>query len=101
MRTHVLKCWPGAFDATWNREKLFEWRRDDRDFNLGDQLILLEWEPETELYTGRGLVCLVSYMLRGRFGVPDGYCVMGLKPTGETNPKQWGIHKSEIAKGSR
>jgi hypothetical protein len=96
-----LKAWPGPFDATWNREKLFEWRRDDRDFELGDQLILLEWEPGEELYTGRGLVCKVNYMLRGRFGMPDGHCVMGIKPTGETTPAAWGIPKAQVKKAGR
>jgi len=83
-RRHELKCWPGPFQATVESQKRFEWRRDDRGFEPDDELLLREWVPEGNEWapTGRatGAWCLVRvlYVLRGRFGVPDGYCVMSI-----------------------
>lgn len=98
MKVHILKTWPSSWDATYDGRKPFEWRRDDRDYEVGDQLVLLRWDPETSKYTGRGLVAEVTYMLRGRFEIPDGYCVMGLKITGETTAAAQKIPKREIAR---
>lgn len=96
---HVLKCWPAAYDATEAGTKLFEYRFDDRDYEMGDQLALLRWDPHLQLYTGRGTVMDVTYILRGRHGVPDGYCVMGLKFTGvSTDPESCGVNRREIKK---
>lgn len=94
---HVLKCWPAAYDATLDGRKLFEYRFDDRDYEVGDQLVLLRWDPHTQLYTGYGLIVDVTYILRGRHGVPAGFCVLGIKNTGiETDAETHGVKKREI-----
>ncbi|NIO30181.1 MAG: DUF3850 domain-containing protein [Gemmatimonadetes bacterium] len=79
MTTHELKTWPESFKALFEGRKTFEWRRDDRGFEEGRLLILREWDPETGAYTGQELIAEVSYVLRGGFGMPGGYCVMSLK----------------------
>lgn len=102
MKRHLLKTWPHSWDATYEGRKPFEYRFDDRDYEVGDHLVLLRWDPSTEKYTGRGLVLQVTYMLRGRFGVPDGYCVMGIpKVLTETTAGAAGIPKREIQKDSK
>ena len=85
-RTHDLKCWPEPFAAIANGRKAFEWRRDDRDFQLGDVLRLREWRPDSENYTGAEALCGVTYVLRGRFGVPDGFVVLGIGSPETTKP---------------
>lgn len=100
MAEHVLKTWPNAFDAVKSGAKRFEWRRDDRGFEVGDVLVLRKWNPQLngvggyviELRGGgRGdLSCMslepvelrvrVTYILRGQFGVPADYCVMSIEP---------------------
>lgn len=47
---HDLKITPKYFDDVWNGIKRFELRKDDRDYQIGDTLLLREWDGEK--YTG-------------------------------------------------
>jgi len=83
MKTHELKIWPQWFDAVRAGSKTFEIRRDDRNFNVGDKLILEEYKPGVGSYTGRKLEKTIKYITRdndgeGRFGLLPGYCVLGI-----------------------
>lgn len=53
MDVHTLKTWPEYFEAIWSGKKNFEIRKADRDFKVGDCLILLEYDPEANVYTTR------------------------------------------------
>jgi len=81
MKTHEIKTWPEYFAAVLDGSKPFEWRSDDqvRQFAVGDALRLREWDPVVEKYTGRECVRSVTYVLRGAFGIPAGFVVMGLR----------------------
>ncbi len=82
---HRLKTWPEAFAEVHCGAKTFEWRRDDRPFAEGDVVVLNEWEPTHERYTGRRIVADVGFVLRApAFGVPDGFCVFSLVDVGDT-----------------
>lgn len=75
--THPLKVWPPYFDSILSNEKRFEIRKNDRDFKVGDILILSEWVNDS--YTGRSIVKIVTYILRGgMFGIKDGYVALGI-----------------------
>jgi hypothetical protein len=79
MTTHDLKTWPAFYDAVCRGEKPFEVRKDDRGFQVGHKLRLMEFCPEKGDYTGRECECIVSYILRGgTFGIEAGFVVMGL-----------------------
>jgi hypothetical protein len=79
MLTHELKTWPIYFERVLAQEKPFEVRRNDRDFQAGDKLLLREWNPDTQQYSGRTINAIVSYVLNGGdFGIQQGYCVLGL-----------------------
>jgi len=85
MGDHVLKTWPDAWDAIANGSKRFEWRRDDRGFAVGDWLILEKWDPNSASPVlgnwgqPRTIDVRVTYILRGAFGIPDGFCVMSIR----------------------
>jgi len=78
--THRLKTWPSFFEDVWSGDKPFELRKDDRNFALGDCLILEEWDSPTETYTGRIILAYVGYILRDapQFGLDSGYAILGL-----------------------
>jgi hypothetical protein len=49
--THELKCWPEFFQAILSGSKTFEARRDDRNFKVGDNLVLKEWTPADSIHS--------------------------------------------------
>lgn len=78
--THELKTLPAYFAELWSTRMRFEIRKNDRNFQAGDKLILREHDPETGLYSGREVVARVTYRLPGgRLGIHSDYCVMSLK----------------------
>lgn len=77
---HELKTWPSPFKAMREGIKPFEIRLDDRDFQVGDILLLREWDPATELYSGQELRKQITY--RTEKGCPwmkEGYVALGLR----------------------
>lgn len=77
---HELKTLPEFFRAVLSGAKTFEARRDDRGFQVGDTLVLQEYDPSFERFTGRHLVFTISYILRDaeQFGVVPGFAILGL-----------------------
>jgi hypothetical protein len=77
---HELKCWPPYFDAVRRGDKPFEVRKADRDYRVGDTLLLREWRPDWKDYTGQLLRRRVTFILNGgAFGVEPDTVVMGLR----------------------
>jgi hypothetical protein len=79
--THELKTLPKYFKAVWEGKKTFEVRKDDRDYQVGDDLLLQKYD------NGQYLVseyrCKITYIL-GRnddekMFVPEGYIIIGFK----------------------
>jgi len=60
-----LKSWPEFFEPLIAGKKTFDLRRNDRDFNVGDRLRFLEWNPDTKEYTGRECERNIVYMIYG------------------------------------
>lgn len=87
MTIHELKIWPESFLPIIKDQKLAEFRKDDRDYRVGDVLHLREWQPEDALkahpaahYTGREAMLSVTHIVRGPdFGVPDGYAMLSFE----------------------
>jgi len=80
---HELKIWPEHFDAIWEGRKTFEFRDNDRGFNVGDELVLRSWDPEMKEYTGDWLIRRITYVLEGpAFGLPPGKAILALGTPG-------------------
>jgi hypothetical protein len=78
MQTHDLKCWKEPYAAVESGSKNFEYRLNDRNYNVGDLLHLNEWDHISKEYTGRSLWREVTYILKSGFGLPENYCIMSL-----------------------
>lgn len=79
-QTHSVKCWPVYFQAVVERRKPFEVRLNDRDYRTGDDLVLREWSPDTEEYSGRETRRTITYVMPGgQFGVQPNFVVLGLQ----------------------
>jgi hypothetical protein len=79
---HELKAWPKFFNMVNLDLKTFELRKDDRGFELGDTLVLKEYEPENQSYTGNEIRVFVQYILRHEDmpdGLVPGYVVLGFE----------------------
>lgn len=75
---HKLKTWPQPFEAVVSGAKRYEVRRDDRAFQVYDELLLQEWNQDTLTYTGREVRVTVTYITAGQFGVAADHVVMSL-----------------------
>ena len=81
-RAHALKTWQPFYAEVERGDKTFEVRRDDRDFRVGDTLVLCEWDQGVGNYTGRKCYRRIGYVLRNAepFGVQPGFAVLSLEP---------------------
>ena len=72
--THELKIYPKYFEEVIKENKTFECRRNDRGFQVGDMVVLKEFD--NIVYSGREAVVKIKYMLDDRFiGISPGYVV--------------------------
>lgn len=62
------KIWPQFFDDVVSGKKKYELRLADFKVQEGDTLILEEWNPETEKYTGRSVEKKVTYVGKFKIG---------------------------------
>lgn len=67
---------PEYFEAVQENRKKFELRKDEDNIQVGDEIMLEEWDGE---YTGRYTNRKVTYVLRNvpEYGLNDGYCIIG------------------------
>ena len=81
MKVHELKCWSEYFRALSRPEprkrKTLEVRRNDRDYKVGDYLVLREYDPKTEKYLDNIQVFLVSHIVAEPF-MTEGLIAMSL-----------------------
>ncbi len=82
MTIHYLKILPEYYTAIVSSEKKFELRKNDRSFQVGDFLLLLEIDITNEKATERWIKAEVIYLLEGEkvsdYGLKKGYCCMSL-----------------------
>ena len=74
---HKLKILPEYFIDIVDGRKTFEVRKNDRNFNVGDTLVLQEWSNGTYL-AGYARV-QVTYILNDSQYCKEGYVILGIK----------------------
>lgn len=79
-QVHMLKCSPEYFKEVWFGNKLFECRKDDRGFKVGDTLVLQEYLHTNKQYTGAAFEAKIMYVLPGGVhGILPGYSVLSIR----------------------
>jgi hypothetical protein len=79
-KIHYLKTWPHYFKEVVDGIKTFEIRKNDRDFRIGDVIILREWNKKTESFSGKEKRVWISYVMElDGFGLKD-YVAMSIVP---------------------
>jgi hypothetical protein len=79
--THALKTWKQYYKSQSDGDKLFELRKDDRPYKVGDTFLSQEWDQDKSEYTGDETEYNITYVLRDAefFGLKSGYCILQLK----------------------
>lgn len=81
MQVHQVKCWMRYFPAIADGIKNFDLRKDDRGYNVGDEIVFEEYQLSTKEYTGRVVRRRIKYILRDFEGLFPDYCILGLEYT--------------------
>lgn len=76
---HDLKCWPAYYSQVRDGRKQFELRKNDRNYKIGDLLILREWEPKIKDYTGYSVTAVVTCIVSDDAFLQPGYVALGIR----------------------
>lgn len=79
MKIHNKKLIQPYFDDVWNGNKTFEIRKNDCDYQVGDLLILREFDKKTDKYTGDWIMTKIIYKIENFVGIEEGYCILEIK----------------------
>ena len=79
--THAVKTWTNFYKDQEAGKKLFELRKDDRPYNIGDKFLSQEYDQNKNEYTGKENTFIIAYILRDAemFGLKQGYCILQLE----------------------
>lgn len=77
--THALKTEPIFFKAITEGIKTFDVRKNDRTFKMGDRLLLQEYHPEAEKYTGQEWNGEITYILDSPDYCKKNFVILGIK----------------------
>jgi hypothetical protein len=79
MKTHKVKILPVYYNRIIAFQKTFEIRKNDRDYQIGDELILREFDQFSQEYTGRECHTRIIYVEFFPKGLQKNYVVLGIK----------------------
>jgi len=86
MTIHRVKSWSHFFDAIVNGDKLHDLRKNDRDYKVGDTIVLRRYDMKNGRFTGEECERKISYITNNQFPcayssavLPHDYCILSLK----------------------
>lgn len=86
MSKHYLKSWAHFFDAIKDGRKVHDLRKMDRDYKVGDILVLQRYDNINGVYTGEEIEREITYITSEKVpcafsssALEKGYCILSLK----------------------
>ena len=75
---HELKVLPMYFSMLLDGTKSYELRKFDRDYKVGDYLVLSEYVNKE--YSGRKLLAVIRSIIANvpEYGLMEGYCILSI-----------------------
>lgn len=80
MTTHDLKINQKYYEDVLAGRKSFEVRRNDRNFREKDIVLMQEYDCGVCKYTGRAVICSITYILSDVAGLSKDYVVFSFQP---------------------
>lgn len=80
---HQVKCEHQFFEDVIRGNKLFEIRKNDRNYQVGDYLAMNELTEDKTEYTRRSAMFVIDYVMdseKSNFTIAYNYVVLGLRP---------------------
>ena len=74
---HRLKTIQPYFNEVELGSKTFEVRKNDRDFKVGDFMVLQEWELNGHFLTGNEVKTIITYVLDNPEYCKEEYVIIG------------------------
>lgn len=86
-RRHVVRSWSMFFRDIITGERTADIRLRDREYRVGDEMLLQEYDPVEETYTGREQLVKITYIQGGKsnpcaishLALDDKYVVLSIK----------------------
>jgi hypothetical protein len=75
----IVKIWPEFFLPVICGEVTTQIRKDDRDYQKGDTLVLVEYDPKRDQYTGHVARVEITDVFRNFVGLMPDYCALSIK----------------------
>lgn len=81
MKSHYLKTVQPYFSEIEKGSKTFEVRKNDRNFAVGDEVYLQEYDAKLKTYSGKEIRATITYLLNEFELIYLGACVFSFKVT--------------------
>ena len=96
LMTHELKTDGEVFQLSWENKKPYEIRINDRDFQIGDEIVLRETQStglqmsdgEPLKYTGRRIRQKILNILTDCYSLKDDWCILGTEEIYRVNDNE-------------
>lgn len=83
---HSVKSWTHLFKPIADGRKLYDLRKNDRNYKVGDLVHLLEYDAEKGKFTGEECVVEITYITNhvtpcavSSAVLPNDYCILGYR----------------------
>ena len=79
IKLHKLKLVQPFFSEVQKGTKTFELRRNDRDFQIEDEICLQEYDMVHHVFSGDEIKGEITYVLKNRVGLDEDFCIFSFK----------------------